>query len=488
MPDVTQQITDYFERCDSEIYRMAHEADTKRDAEIYRMIDEADGRRAPRERRAKPGAAIKAEDQRKEERRSLERAILASVLSDPSEYPHIAAKVRPEYFVDGLCRRILEAQGTLYQENIEPGTGNILASGKLSHDDSSELMDIVVGQEDRLHLPMLTVRLCELEADERVKAANRAADKERDIFKSLALRRDGLTAAESVLQGAIRKSKRERINEVLLRASERASGKRKPFATGFPTIDGLLSGGLSEAGLSFLGGYAGEGKTSLALAITIHTARQGVKTEFLEGEMPEDELHDRAARMLYDGNLVAWLEEYERLPLDILTLTDRTPGRLLASVEYAVVNGGRFVVVDYLQSFAQMQTETDRHYLAIKNLSAQLRSLILRHAEKGNMCHVMALSNLNRTEAGSGRPGLSSLYGSSGLAHDCTEAFMIYSDSSEHARMQEALAGQRTVTVEIAKVRNGQRGPVPFTFYGASQRFEEERGARYSVLEDSGST
>jgi len=413
-----------------------------------------------------------AEQYKARTRQKLERSLVASVLAHPAQYPHVAAKVRLDYFADGLSRRIFETQGELYQANVEPDAANVRASGKLSQDENSQLVDLCL-EEDGYNLPMLTLRLCELEADTRSTTAQKAADREHDIFKKFSMLRDGLTAAESVLQGAIRKSKSERINDVLLRASERASGKRKPFATGFRTIDGMLSGGLAEGGLSFVGGFAGEGKTSFALAIAIYTARQGVKVEFLEGEMTEDELHERAAEMHHRHELVKWLNEYEQIPLDIIPLAEKTPARLLAAVEYAVVNGARFVVVDYLQSFAQMQSETDRHYLAIKNLSAQLRALALRHAEKGTMLHIMALSNLNRTEAGSGRPGLSSLYGSSGLAHDCTEAFMLYSDSSEGARTQEALTGHRAVTVELVKARNGQRGPVPFTFTGASQTFTE---------------
>jgi replicative DNA helicase len=316
-----------------------------------------------------------------------------------------------------------------------------------------------------------------MESAERLWASDKAADGEADIFKKLALKLDGLTAAESVLQGAVRRTKHESIRGVIQREEERASGKRAPFATGFPSVDAMLCGGLSEAGLSFLGGYAGEGKTSFALAIAIHAARQGIKAEFIEGEMTEDELHDRAARMLHGRtrpDFARWLEEYEQLPLDVVALSDRTPGRLLSAVEYAVVGGARFLVVDYLQAFAQMQSETGQHYLAIKNLSAQLRALTLRHAEKGTLIHVMALSNLNRSEAAGWRPGLSSLYGSSGLAHDCTEAFMVNSENSEDARRAEALTGRRTVTVEIVKARNGQRGPLPFTFDGSRQRFEEE--------------
>jgi replicative DNA helicase len=286
-----------------------------------------------------------------------------------------------------------------------------------------------------------------------------------------------VSTAEGVIQRASHKSKHERINDVLARWHKEASGAVTKFPAGFARMDSMLNGGFSPAGLSFVGGYAGEGKSDFALSVAIHLARAGVNVSFLEGEMPEDELHDRAARMTSGPGSKArldWLAEYESLPLDFLLLSDRTPSRLLGAAERAVLDGARFVVVDYLQTFSQIERDADKHYLAIKNLSAQLRALLLRQAEKGVMLHIMALSNLNRSEAGSGRPGLSSLYGSSGLAHDCTEAIMVYSENSESARFQELQTGERSVTVEVVKARNGRRGPLPFVFTGGHHRFREQ--------------
>lgn len=52
---------------------------------------------------------------------------------------------------------------------------------------------------------------------------------------------------------------------------------------------------------------------------------------------------------------------------------------------------------------------------------------------------------------------------------------MLHSEAGEEDRLQETLTGRRIVTVEVVKARNGQRGPLPFTFDGQLQRFEEER-------------
>ena len=413
----------------------------------------------------------------KRNRTEIERAIIGTILADPGQLSPIASRIRADYFADGFCQRVFEAAQELHRANVEATPENLGASGTLEAADTRELF-AVIAEANAYDIRVLTLALCEEEATSRLRGGLELAGREEDPFEAVTRARAGCQAAESVLLGAIRRTKAQRIDRVLLHFREQAEGKRTPFPTGFPTLDTMLNGGYSEAGLSFCGGYAGEGKTSFALAVAVHLARRGVKVEFLEGEMPEHELHDRAARMLYGAGEQRrhdWLAEYKDLPIDILLLADRTPAKLLASVDYAVVNGARFIIVDYLQAFAQMQSDTDRHYLAIKNLSAQLRSLVLRYAENGTMIHVMALSNLNRNEMQRGRPGLASLYGSSGLAHDCTEALMIHSE--EKTRTLELMSGRRDVTVEVVKARNGRRGPLPFLFDGALQRFTEEDAA-----------
>jgi RecA/RadA recombinase len=399
----------------------------------------------------------------------IEHGIIGTVLIDPKHLPHIMARIRSEYFTDTLCRQVFEVASELYNSSVEPSLQNVRASGKMSEEQMVGLSPILA-RADFFDLNLLTHILCEQEAKMRLDLGLEAARQAVDTFRAVTLAQDACQAAQAVLLGAARMTKGERIDRVALRFSEETRGKVTRFPTGFPTLDRMLRGGLSEAGLSFVGGYAGEGKTSFALAIAVHLAQLGTKVEFLEGEMPEYELHDRAARMLHgqgNGGRLLWLKEYEALPLDLILLPDRTPHKLLASVEYAAVNGARFIVADYLQAFAQQQNETDRHYLSIKNLSADLRALVLRHAEKGEMIHVMALSNLNRSELARGPggrrmpPGLGSLYGSAGLAHDCTEAIMVYSEDEE--RLREATTGQRSVTVEVVKARDAMRGPLPST-------------------------
>jgi replicative DNA helicase len=63
--------------------------------------------------------------------------------------------------------------------------------------------------------------------------------------------------------------------------------------TGFPTLDGLLGGGLRRGDLIVLGGDAGVGKSALALAIALRAAEAGHQVTFATGEMDPRRVHER---------------------------------------------------------------------------------------------------------------------------------------------------------------------------------------------------
>jgi replicative DNA helicase len=65
-------------------------------------------------------------------------------------------------------------------------------------------------------------------------------------------------------------------------------------ATGFPSIDRVLGGGIRRRDLIVLAGDTGSGKSALALGIAIRVALAGTPTVFFSGEMNEDRLMERA--------------------------------------------------------------------------------------------------------------------------------------------------------------------------------------------------
>ena len=65
-------------------------------------------------------------------------------------------------------------------------------------------------------------------------------------------------------------------------------------ATGFPSVDRILGGGLRQGDLVVLGGDVGVGKSSFALAVALRIAERGETAAVISGEMDEDRLWERA--------------------------------------------------------------------------------------------------------------------------------------------------------------------------------------------------
>jgi replicative DNA helicase len=66
------------------------------------------------------------------------------------------------------------------------------------------------------------------------------------------------------------------------------------FATGFPSVDKLLGGGVRRGDLVVIGGDVGSGKSSLALAMALRMAQGGTTSAFLTHEMSVDRVMERA--------------------------------------------------------------------------------------------------------------------------------------------------------------------------------------------------
>jgi replicative DNA helicase len=64
--------------------------------------------------------------------------------------------------------------------------------------------------------------------------------------------------------------------------------------TGFPSLDRTLGGGFRRQDLVVLCGDVGSGKSALGLAMALRSARGGVPTLLLSGEMSPDRVLERA--------------------------------------------------------------------------------------------------------------------------------------------------------------------------------------------------
>lgn len=90
---------------------------------------------------------------------------------------------------------------------------------------------------------------------------------------------------------------------------------RDAFATGFPSIDKWLGGGLRRGDLTVLGGDVQSGKSALALAMALRMAQQGIHAVFFTGEMSGERVMERA--LAIEGR--ARVDDLRRGSLDVFT-------------------------------------------------------------------------------------------------------------------------------------------------------------------------
>lgn len=86
------------------------------------------------------------------------------------------------------------------------------------------------------------------------------------------------------------------LSLLLRRVDAAADGAPAPdtIATGFPSLDKLLGGGMRRGDLVVLGGDVGVGKSALALAIGLRAAAGRSAVAFYSGEMTEERILERA--------------------------------------------------------------------------------------------------------------------------------------------------------------------------------------------------
>jgi len=86
------------------------------------------------------------------------------------------------------------------------------------------------------------------------------------------------------------------VTDVVGRVDARLGGAASSdtVATGFPSVDRILGGGLRQGDLVVLGGDVGVGKSSFALAVALRIAERGETAAVISGEMDEDRLWERA--------------------------------------------------------------------------------------------------------------------------------------------------------------------------------------------------
>ncbi len=259
-----------------------------------------------------------------------------------------------------------------------------------------------------------------------------------------------------------------------LDALQKSGGEIRGVATGFQDLDTMLAG-FHPSNMIILAARPGMGKTAFSLNIAHHVAvTQKKKIGIFSLEMSKEELVDRL--LVSQADIDAWRLKTGRLDQqDFLKLSDAmgvladahifiddTPGMSIFEMRtkarrLMTEHKIDMIMVDYLQ-LAQGRTKDNRVQevaeisQGLKNIARELR------------IPVLALSQLSRAieSRGEKSPQLSDLRESGSIEQDADVVMFLFRKDDEI---------RESVTLKVAKHRNGSVGEVELFFRGDRIKF-----------------
>jgi replicative DNA helicase len=279
-----------------------------------------------------------------------------------------------------------------------------------------------------------------------------------------------------------RQSKRtaDSMLEKLVSEIDARSGGTPPsdtVATGFPSLDRVLAGGLRRKDLVVLGGDVGSGKSALTLSIAMRATGAGIPTLYFSGEMGPERILERAlaieGRASVDDLRHGQLDDAARSsvgaaalklrhqPLVVRPLLGADPDEIRTALE--MVPPRQLLVIDSLQLTAPPRPAArleERVALSVRALKALALERDLA---------VVATCQLPGHRAGrpDPRPTLEDLGGFGAVKQNADVVLMIYRE--EMYRPGQGVEGATELIV--AKNRNGPTGFVDLYFYPRWLRF-----------------
>jgi replicative DNA helicase len=268
------------------------------------------------------------------------------------------------------------------------------------------------------------------------------------------------------------------ISQLLTRVDAIADGApaSDTVASGFPSIDRMLGGGLRRGDLIVLGGDVGSGKSALALAIALRVAEQHIPVVYYAGEMTPERIMERAlaieGRVRVDDLRQGTLSDVARAAVGgaAVRLRDKMPviaripaGGLVAMAgDVESRRATRVIVVDSLQALATgrltQAEELADTVLRLKALALDLNVVLLVTSQLGGLA--------TRDDR---RPQLDDFGMLGAVKHHADVVFGLFREGMYEPRRE--IEGATELLVR--KNRNGGTGYVDLYFYAQWMRFED---------------
>ncbi len=263
------------------------------------------------------------------------------------------------------------------------------------------------------------------------------------------------------------------------RVDAASDGEMAPdsFATGFPSVDKWLGGGVRRGDLVVIGGEVGSGKSSLALAMALRMAQTGTHSAFLTHEMSVERAMERAlaieGRARIDDIRQGTLDEFARAAVGAtaVRLRDRAPIFETLPPGGAKLLGGtlnrtldlQVAFIDPLQALALGERTQD------EDLAAAVRALKAIAIDLN--VALIVTSHLHTSPAGrpNQRPTLDDFGALGAIKQHADVVLGIYRE--EMFQPNSGVDGATELLV--LKNRNGNTGYVDLYFYKQWLRFED---------------
>ena len=267
------------------------------------------------------------------------------------------------------------------------------------------------------------------------------------------------------------------LAQVLARADAVADGVRAPdaIATGFPSLDRMLGGGVRSGDLIVLGGDVGSGKSAFALAVAMRAAQAKHRVTFFSGEMSNDRLLERAlaieGRVRIDDLRQGVVNDVARASVgaaavrlrEVMPHFETLPiGGTDALAALIEGSGLDLVVVDSLQALARGERNTD------EELADAVRRLKTVAIQQGFA--IFATAQLPHLAPRSDRrPQLDDFGAMGAVKHHADVVLALFrEDMYDHRREIEG-----ATELLVRKNRNGATGYADLYFYAQYMRFED---------------